>query len=76
MAYLSLVRLVLKVHCPPDYPDVLPDLTIAVSQGEISSAEEASLLSTLHDVVCVVISMLARGMFVLAASGVDPRARF
>jgi len=44
------IRLVLKVHCPPDYPDVLPDLTIATSQGEISSAEEESLLSALHDV--------------------------
>jgi len=44
------IRLVLKVHCPPDYPDVLPDLIISTSHGEITSAEGEYLLSVLNEV--------------------------
>ena len=48
----------LKVHCPPEYPDVLPDLNINTSHGEISTAEEESLLSALYEVVRNAISRL------------------
>jgi len=42
------IRLLLKVHYPPEYPDVVPDLAFEVIDGELSAAEEEDLLEGLR----------------------------
>ena len=46
------VTLLLKVHYPQHYPDVIPDLNIAASRGELSNEEVRSLLDRLRTTVC------------------------
>jgi hypothetical protein len=39
------------VHYPPDYPNVIPDLEIATSRGELSNEEERTLMDGLKATV-------------------------
>lgn len=45
------VRLILGIHYPPSYPDVMPNLKLTTTEGNLSEAEEQSLLADLHSVV-------------------------
>jgi len=46
-AQYVLVTLLLKVHYPQDYPDVIPDLDLATTRGELSNEEEQTLMDRL-----------------------------
>jgi len=38
------LRILLHVEYPPDYPEVIPNFTLTPQEGELSSAEETSLI--------------------------------
>lgn len=48
---LFLVKLVLDVRYPDDYPEVLPELTINPSEGDLEDEEVEHLLKELQTVV-------------------------
>ena len=56
--HISVVKLILDVRYPDGYPDVLPELTMEPSEGDLGETEIQQLIQELHKVVRLTVGTL------------------